>query len=172
MSIQEIVNIEDQNTGEIHLHKEGLFWKAYQQSAYLFTREVKAFKASKKRVKAVGGREVVSLGFPQQAFATYFEDTQWKEVDEKQRLITGYTLQAEDYRQWLESLPLLPLTERKSAGTLPADGSAADPVKQLQPTSGECAALSLLREFRVEQATPMDCMLFVVALQKQLDGRL
>lgn len=136
MSIHEIVSIEDRNTGEIHLHKEGLFWKAYQQSAYLFTREVKAFKASKKRVKAVGGQEVVSLGFPQQAFATYFDDTRWKEIDEKQRLITGYALQAEGYRQWLESLPL---TEKNSAGTLPADGSAADPVKQLQPTSGRTA---------------------------------
>jgi hypothetical protein len=61
MSIQEITTIEDQNTGEIHLHKEGMFWKAYQQSAYLFTREVKAFKVSKKWVKAVG-REVAGFG--------------------------------------------------------------------------------------------------------------
>lgn len=165
MSIHEIVTIEDRNTGEIHLHKEGLFWKAYQQSAYLFTREVKAFKVSKKQVKTVGDREVVFLGFPQQAFSTYFEDTQWKETDEKQRLITGYTLQTEDYQQWLESLPL---TERKIDKSVPANEVA----KRQQPTSSEYAALSLLKGFRVERATPMDCMLFVVALQKQLDGRL
>jgi hypothetical protein len=30
MSIQEIIDIEHQNTGEIHPHKEGIFWKAYQ----------------------------------------------------------------------------------------------------------------------------------------------
>jgi hypothetical protein len=46
MSIHEIITIEDRNTGEIHLHKEGIFWKAYQQSTYLFTREVKALTAS------------------------------------------------------------------------------------------------------------------------------
>jgi len=50
MSIQEITTIEDQNTGEIRLHKEGIFWKAYQQSAYLFTREVKVFKVYRKWV--------------------------------------------------------------------------------------------------------------------------
>lgn len=116
-------------------------------------------------MKTVGDREVVFLGFPQQAFATYFEDTQWKETDEKQRLITGYTLQTEDYQQWLESLPL---TERKIDKSVPANEVA----KRQQPTSSEYAALSLLKGFRVERATPMDCMLFVVALQKQLDGRL
>jgi hypothetical protein len=30
MSIQEIIDIEHQNTGEIYLHKEGIFWKACQ----------------------------------------------------------------------------------------------------------------------------------------------
>jgi hypothetical protein len=30
MSIQKITTIEDQNMGEIHLYKEGIFWKAYQ----------------------------------------------------------------------------------------------------------------------------------------------
>jgi len=169
MSIQEIVTNEDQNTGEIHLHKKGIFWKAYQQSAYLFTRDVKAFKVSKKLVKSVGNREVVSLGFPQQAFATYFEDTRWKEINEKQRLITGYAFQTEDYRQWLESLPL---TERKPDRSVPAIESANEPAKHQQPTSSECAALSSLKEFRVERATPMDCMLFIVGLQKQLDGGL
>jgi len=168
MSIHEIITNENQNTGEIHLHKEGIFWKAYQQSAYLFTREVKAFKVSKKLVKAVG-REVVSLGFPQQAFSTYFEETRWNEIDEKQRLITGYTLQTEDYRQWLESLPL---TERKPVGSVPANEQANEQTKHQQPTGCECAALSSLRAFRVEQSTPMDCMLFVVSLQKQLDGSL
>jgi hypothetical protein len=164
MSIHEIVTIEDQNTGEIHLHKEGIFWKAYQQSAYLFTREVKAFKVSKKLVKAVG-REVVSLGFPQQTLATYLEETQWNEIDEKHRLITGYSLQAEDYRGWLESLPL---TVKKPAGSVPVNEQA----KHQQLTDSECTALSSLREFRVERSTPMDCMLFVVSLQKQLDGSL
>jgi hypothetical protein len=71
MSIQKIITIEDRNTGEIHLHKEGIFWKAYQQSAYLFTQEVKIFKTSKRIVKSLS-REIISLGFPQNALEKYF----------------------------------------------------------------------------------------------------
>jgi hypothetical protein len=47
MSIQEITTIEDRNTGEVHLYKEGIFWKTYQQSAYLFTLEVKHSRSSR-----------------------------------------------------------------------------------------------------------------------------
>lgn len=166
MSIQEITTQEDCNTGEIHLHKEGIFWKAYQQSAYLFTQEVRAFKISKKWVKSVGReRKVVSLGFPQNALEQYFNKEQLTEVDEKQLLITGYSLRTEDYQQWLESLPLTVrrASERKLEN---------EQMKSQQPTDNECAVLTSLRDFRVERSTPMDCMQFIVVLQKQLDGRL
>jgi hypothetical protein len=164
MSIQEITTQEDCNTGEIHLHKEGVFWKAYQQSAYLFTQEVKAFNTSKRLVKSVG-RVVVSLGFPQNALGKYFNKKQLTEVDEKQLLITGYSLRREDYQQWLESLPL---TERSASERQ----SENEQMKSPQPIGNEGVVLASLRDFRVERSTPMDCLLFIVALQKQLDGSL
>jgi len=156
MSIQEIINIEDRNKGEIHLYKEGIFWKAYQQSAYHFTREVRAFKISKKMVKSVG-REVVSLGFPKNALEQYFSKEKLTEINEKQLLITGYTFKMEDYQQWLESLPLV---------------SKQKQTNDRQPINKEDAVLALLLGFRVERSTPMECMQLVVSLQKMLDGSL
>ncbi|GHT52891.1 hypothetical protein FACS189440_22320 [Bacteroidia bacterium] len=36
MDISGIFFIEEGNISHIHLYKEGSFWKAYEQSAYLF----------------------------------------------------------------------------------------------------------------------------------------
>ena len=63
MTIIEILKIESVNTGCINLFKEGIFWRIYQQSAYLFIKHIKDLKALKKFYKNVN-REVVYAGFP------------------------------------------------------------------------------------------------------------
>jgi len=103
MNIHKITTIEDQNTGKIYLHKEGFFWKAYQQSSYIFTQEIKAFKISKKWAKTVE-REVVSIGFPENALEKFFNEEQLTKIDEKQIVVTGYLFRVEDYQQWLAFL--------------------------------------------------------------------
>jgi hypothetical protein len=72
------------------LHKEGLFYKCYNENAMLFAEKVKKYKISTKQVKSVGAA-VLSLGFPVTVIAigaitfdsiavaidatSYFEDT-------------------------------------------------------------------------------------------------
>jgi hypothetical protein len=62
MKIKEILEIESNNGGVINLFLEGIFWKAYEQSAYLFSANVEAFAINKKMIKNVQ-KEIVSLGF-------------------------------------------------------------------------------------------------------------
>jgi len=64
MNIQEIIDIENHNNGEIHLHKEGFPKKAFQQSAYLFTRDVKAFKFSKRNINRIKNNNTESQHRP------------------------------------------------------------------------------------------------------------
>jgi len=45
------------------LTQEGLFWRAYELSAYLFVRNIKDYQIKKKHYKNVG-KDVVFLGFP------------------------------------------------------------------------------------------------------------
>jgi hypothetical protein len=47
---------------EVRLYKEGLFWVAYEQSAYFFWL-LKGYKPTKKYIKKLQ-KEVVSIGFP------------------------------------------------------------------------------------------------------------
>ena len=65
MTIKEKIEYEDGQL--VHLWKEGVFWVAYEQSAYLVS-QVKKLKPTKKYVKTAG-REVVSVGFPSSVLA-------------------------------------------------------------------------------------------------------
>jgi hypothetical protein len=48
---------------QISLHKEGIFYKLYNQQALLFTQNIKPLKIKVKFVKTVN-RQVYSCGFP------------------------------------------------------------------------------------------------------------
>ncbi len=64
MTKQEIYEAEQQNYGKIILHKEGVFWVAYERSAYLFHTNVRHFRISRRFIKTIQ-KEIISLGFPQ-----------------------------------------------------------------------------------------------------------
>lgn len=73
MGISEILESEVENS-LIKLHKEGLFWRAYEQSAFLFINNIKEYNVTKKYYKNVK-QELVYLGFPQNSQAQ-IEDMQ------------------------------------------------------------------------------------------------
>jgi hypothetical protein len=52
MGIKNILELEKENQ-QIILHKEGLFIKVYERSAYLFTKNIKEYKLTKKFYKNV-----------------------------------------------------------------------------------------------------------------------
>ena len=64
MTIKEklILETKKQNN-EIILHREGIFYIAYEHSAWLFSVVLHSFKVKKVYVKCVA-QEVVSIGFP------------------------------------------------------------------------------------------------------------
>ena len=62
--ISTILQAEQQNDGgRIHLYAEGIFYKAYERSAWVAFRVLYPFMVKKRAVRKVG-QEVVSIGFP------------------------------------------------------------------------------------------------------------
>ncbi len=51
MKIEDIIKTED-NTN-IFLHNEGLFWRAYEYSAFAFAKNIKQYNTKKKFIKIV-----------------------------------------------------------------------------------------------------------------------
>jgi len=62
MKISEIVSLEQDNEGLI-LHKEGIFWRAYELSAYKFVTSIKTYNAKSKFYKNIK-QDIVYVGFP------------------------------------------------------------------------------------------------------------
>ncbi|MCP3929773.1 MAG: hypothetical protein GY705_11805 [Bacteroidetes bacterium] len=52
MKITEVLRKEKGNTGVI-LHKEGMFWRAYEMSANLFVEQIKKYEVKTKYYKKV-----------------------------------------------------------------------------------------------------------------------
>ena len=109
MTISEILKIEDANTGSINLFKEGIFWRVYQKSAYLFTKYIKELKVLKKFYKNVN-REVVYAGFPDIILPKIQELAQSKRLkfercNEKHCNISGFDAD-NGFEEWFQSLTL------------------------------------------------------------------
>lgn len=57
------------NPKTLVLHKEGLFYKAYNQNAMFFVQKIKSYKVSVKHIKSVN-QLVYSIGFPSEALVS------------------------------------------------------------------------------------------------------
>lgn len=65
MTIKEIYEEEQNNSQSIIFHKEGLFWRAYERSAYAVIATIREFKATYKQYKVIQNRYLVYIGIPE-----------------------------------------------------------------------------------------------------------
>ena len=77
-NLSEILQNECTNTHILYFYREGVFYKAYEHSAYLFVKHVKPFQVKKRMVKSVK-QEVVSIGFPINSLTNYFSSEKIRE---------------------------------------------------------------------------------------------
>ncbi len=141
---------------ELRLYKEGIFWTAYEQSAYAIVR-IKPYKVTKKFVKVIE-QEVVSVGFPQSSLENLTVGM-IEEVKEDTLAVFRLTeaVDPEEFRLWKEALPLTAFPEK-------LQGSRT--TETFQETSNQAAIISRLKAFSIANATPVECMLFLSELQK------
>ena len=131
--IQNIFEIESvrstpQQCRQIHLFMEGTFFHAYEWSAWLVTKYIKALSVSRKLNKAVK-TDYVMVGFPVDAVAKYTPSdavTVTDEKDEKHIILTlpetlvtetDVRTMTEAYRNWRDAVPMTEAKE-KNAGAL------------------------------------------------------
>jgi hypothetical protein len=169
MRISDILIKENNNSGQIILYKEGLFWRAYEQSAYLFSKHVRKYQLIRKHFKNVG-KEIVFLGFPHSAKEDVLKyiSKQVIKSNEKQIIISGYKFDEAGFREWKKSIEL-------KASTMPDNSLASEPEinysvnKQDNP---ENSILEMIQKFPVASKTPVECQQFIIEIQKQINGSL
>lgn len=157
-TIKEILEDEKTNTGLIRLYREGLFYKAYERSAYLWTQAVCRYEVKVRHVKAVGA-DVLSIGFPIAVLGRkldglgYSMDGGIVTVDAGDRI----TFDESAYRQW-----------RDECRSRVAETAAASPSAAVE----QCACsrdtvIGRINGFPIESSSPIECMVFLSELKRQ-----
>jgi len=93
MGVKEKIAQELNNENSIYLLKEGIFWRAYNQSATRFVNNLKPLKIICKHIKKVK-QEIFYCGFPESSLDNIWEKAiekgfQITETNEKKIIISG-----------------------------------------------------------------------------------
>lgn len=158
-NLQEILHKESENTHILHFYREGVFFKAYEHSAYLFVKYVKPFMVKKRFVKSVN-QEVVSIGFPTNSLHNYFEKDKIQANENTAEVVLAESVDLVDFDEWKKTIELVPEVEKKQKET--------STLSQQNPIGNESVVILKIKTFPMEAKTPLDCMMFLSELKKML----
>jgi len=156
MKIKEVLSFEKGNISHVFLVKEGMFWRVYNRSAFLFTKHVKALKLTKKFYKIVG-RNMVYGGFPDTILLKVLEKAggMFKILEQEERMMKlvlrgeSENIKETIYSEWFEEIEeLYPQEKQYTCKDLVED----------------------IKSFSILESTPIESQLFLVQLQKQVHG--
>ena len=135
---------------EIILHREGIFYIAYEQSAWLFSVALHAFRVKRLFVKCVA-QDVVSIGFPMTSLGKFTGGCEVVDEDSIVHLLlpNGDLPQSCDFESW-KAMQAGEDSGRHTAESL-ADDAIAKKMELLERIDG----------FPIESKSPIECMLFL-----------
>ena len=122
--LQEVASYAE--SGRILLLREGMFWKAYQEAAYLFVTNLRPYQVNRTYVKKVK-TDVFSLGFPVPSTAKVLSTVSYHEEGERLVISLGSPFDELGYLRWRDDVNVQPSVSRKpSSETLLAYKHAYD----------------------------------------------
>ncbi len=158
------------NENNIYLLREGMFYRAYNRSAMRIVTYLKPFKVNHKYVKTVQ-QEILYVGFPCSSLPSIKKlaiDKGWQVTDSdsmtpshaitKQNdidslssmiVVQGVSNKEEDYQAWVEK------QFADSEGVTPS-----------HPLTKPSELAKLITDFPIENATPMEALMFVNKLKQ------
>lgn len=162
MTIEDIVKAEADNNNTIILLREGIFWKAYEKSAYAFCKHIKPFMVKKKFIKSVND-EIVSIGFPMSSTQVILEGRPILLEEEKKMVVSIDDIDNDEFIAWKNEQALTVVPQNTSRGVRYSSS------QELQNCSNqEKEVITRIKMFSLESKTPLECMLFLSELKKRL----
>lgn len=161
--ISTILQDEQQNNGaHIRLYAEGVFYKAYERSAWVACRVLHPFMVKKRAVRKVG-QEVVSIGFPKASLSKWAGTRRVEPIGDDCVVIymnddEALPFAADEYEAW------------KAGIDLAVKEAVNEPEVQQTAAVGtvEAEVCQAIRRFPIESKNPIECMLFVAELKRML----
>ena len=170
MTVKDILLIESNNTGSINLIKDGVFWRAYNCSSMRLCEQFRPYKISHRHIKKVN-ETIYYCGFPDNsldALKKWSEEKGYKtiQINDKHLQIKNLYKENEDYETWKQQF-----AQAKMDIAYQVNESAIFYTKTNR--AYEDSVIKRIREFPLENSTPMQTMLFVQQIKKYIkDGSL
>lgn len=156
MTTKEIIQLERDHIGHLVLHREGLFIKAYEESAFRLSairQEAtgKPLKATRRFIRPVG-RDIISVGLPVEAAASLLSSRTKVRETSSLTIYDDSIVDEATFMQWRESVPLKERPEGKQKARKGAEATLAQ----------------MIAGFDLAGSTPIDCQQFIVQLKAKL----
>ncbi len=163
--IKDIIAGEDNSRQVIKLYKEGIFYKAYEYSAFLFVKHIKAYQV-KHKYSVQLKKDLVSIGFPMTSFSSLpipesFSVNDFGDL--KELSLSEEALDLLAFEQWKGQVPV------KVQGAKEVRQNLEHNKNSFTVSSLEYDVLARLQRFNIDNATPMACMLFLSELKSSLN---
>ena len=158
MGVKEKIVQELNNENSIYLLKEGIFWRAYNQSAMRLVNNLKSLKIIRKYIKKAG-QEIFYCGFPESSLDNIRKKAiekgfQITEINDKKIVISGVSAE-EDYKNWIKNQP----------------ACLNEPAVQYAKRNAPDNIIQQIQQYPLENATPLETMLFIQKLKQSIkDG--
>ncbi|WP_321480767.1 hypothetical protein [uncultured Bacteroides sp.] len=94
-----VLSLESSNEDCIFLFREGIFYKAYERSAFAFVTGFASFAVKKRYVKRVGS-EVVSIGFPIASLLRHFNSKDVQESPDGVTVQLNKAIDVQAFENW------------------------------------------------------------------------
>lgn len=160
MTLEEILEIEEHNQAEIHLLRQGMFYRVHERSCVAF-QEIEKYQIIKKRAITLGVEYIYS-GFPCSKLDKITQGRKFTEISPDHVIVSGRAVSDDELGEVKKSTELsvaVPTIKATPPQTLPAALSATDK---------ERALIEMIRCFDVEKATPAMCQIFLSMIKTQL----
>ena len=123
---------------------------------------MKGYKANKKHIKAIG-REIVSLGFPENTLKTQLLETHKHVIINQNHIYFEIQTEINDneFQEWKNNI------NANAVETLRATSPTTFPRQQIiqQETLHATSLHQQIQDFDLSNATPIDCMNFIYRLK-------
>lgn len=148
MNTKEILEAEAHVTDRVTLYYEGMFWKAYERSAYLVYTQLHPYKPTRRIIKKLGGERMVSIGFPHSSLESLMQGHPLLTESPLSRTYGGFIpLNEQSFLRWKEP-------------------DEAPPLELVPPPVSEVERK--IKDYDILNSTPYDCMKLVVELKRLL----
>ncbi len=117
MTSRDFITAEASNSDRIILYREGLFWKAYERSAYALCSQIRPLKPTRKVLKVLGGGDLISVGFPTATESAVLGGLERLEVASDRLVVAApQPIDDEAFGAWKASVPAKVPAPRKPVG--------------------------------------------------------